>query len=75
MADELMYIPNNNAQNYPFCRLILVVELKRLNIKLHEPKNQNSRIRIRYYKTLGTSLINRQHSYLSHHIIDSFPRI
>ena len=26
MADKLMYIPNVNTQNYPFCRLQLVVE-------------------------------------------------
>ena len=26
MADELMYIPNDDKQNYPFCRLQLVFE-------------------------------------------------
>ena len=26
MADELMYIHNDDTQNYPFCRLQLVVE-------------------------------------------------
>ncbi len=26
MADKLMYIPNNNKQNYFFCRLQLVVK-------------------------------------------------
>ena len=26
MANKLMYIPNDNTQNYPFCRLQLVVE-------------------------------------------------
>ena len=26
IADKLMYIPNNDKQNYPFCRLQLVVE-------------------------------------------------
>ena len=26
MADKLMYIPNDKTQNYPFCRLKLVVE-------------------------------------------------
>ena len=25
MADKLMYIPNDDAQNNPFCRLLLVV--------------------------------------------------
>ena len=28
MADKLMYIPNNDTQNYPFCRLKLVDELE-----------------------------------------------
>ena len=26
MADKLMYIPNDDTQNYPFCNLQLVVE-------------------------------------------------
>ena len=26
MADKLLYIPNDDKQNYPFCRLQLVVE-------------------------------------------------
>ena len=26
MADKLMYIANDDTQNYPFCRLQLVVE-------------------------------------------------
>ena len=26
MADKLMYIPSDDTQNYPFCRLQLVVE-------------------------------------------------
>ena len=26
MTDKLMYIPNDNTQNYLFCRLQLVVE-------------------------------------------------
>ena len=34
MADNLMYIPNDDAQNYPFCRLQLVV--KCLNTQLNE---------------------------------------
>ena len=25
MADNLMYIPNDNTQNYPFCRIKLMV--------------------------------------------------
>ena len=60
MADKLTYIPNDATQNYPFCRLELVVET------FEKPTNQNSlkspkflgqQIRKRYYKTFGTSVI------------------
>ena len=27
MADKLMYIPNDDTQNYPFCKLKLVVKI------------------------------------------------
>ena len=36
MADKLMYIPNADTQNYPFCRLQLVVDTQ-----LKESTNQN----------------------------------
>ena len=39
MADKVMYIPNDDTQNYPFCRLQLVVET--LDTQLNEPTNQN----------------------------------
>ena len=39
MADKLMYILNDEKQNYPFSRLQLVS--KRLNIQLNKPTNQN----------------------------------
>ena len=60
MADRLMYIPNDETQNYPFCRLQLVVAL-------NEPTNQNSMKVLKvvkptnkkiYYKALRTSVIN-----------------
>ena len=38
MADKFMYIPNDDNQNYPFCRL----QLKRLETQINEPTNQNS---------------------------------
>ena len=41
MADKLMYIPNDDSQNYPFCRSKLVL-LKRLNTQPYESTNQNS---------------------------------
>ena len=38
MAEKFMYIPNDDNQNYHFCKLQLVVETSGLN----EPTNQNS---------------------------------
>ena len=37
MDDKLIYIPNDDTQNYPFCRLQLVVKTFGL------PTNQNSK--------------------------------
>ena len=61
-----MYIPNDENQNYFFCRLQLVVET--FGTKLNKTNNQNS-IKVPkvvkstnkklYYKTFGTSL-NKQ---------------
>ena len=70
MADKLIYMPNDDTQNYPFCRLILVVENWNVwNTQHNETTNRNSqkspnllgqRITKRYYKTLGTSVITSQ---------------
>ena len=58
-----MYISDDETQNYPFCILKLVVE----SMNTNKTNNQNSlksptllsqRIRIRCFKTLGTSVIN-----------------
>ena len=65
MTKKLMYIPNDDSQNCPFCRLQLVVET--LDTKLNKLTNHNSlkplkllsqRIRKYYHKTLGTSVIS-----------------
>ncbi len=81
MADKLMYNPNDDTQNYPICRLQLVV--KRLDTKLNEPTNHNSlksppllsqRIRKRYYKTMGTSVINNPLSLFAF-MVDSSSRL
>ena len=65
MADKLMYIPNDDTQNYTFRRLNLLVET--FKTQLNEPTNQSplkspkllsQRIRKRYYKYLGTGVIN-----------------
>ena len=42
MAEELMYIPNDDTQNYPFCRQKIGAES--LNTELNKPTNQNSRM-------------------------------
>ena len=38
MVDKLMYIPNNDAQNYTFCSL----QLKQMDAQLNETNNKNS---------------------------------
>ena len=42
MADKLMYIVNDDTQNYPLCRFELVQWLKRMNTQLNEVTNQIS---------------------------------
>ena len=65
MADKLIYIPYDDTQNYTFCRLKLVIET--FEHELKERTNQNSlkllsqRLRKRYHKTLGTSVIVTAH--------------
>ena len=56
-----MYIPNEDTQSYPFCRLQLIVGhlTKFNNENLRKvPSLSSQRMRKRYYKTLGTSVIN-----------------
>ena len=40
MTDKLIFTPNDDTQNYPVCRLQLVV--KRLDTHFNGPTNQNS---------------------------------
>ena len=64
MANKLMYIPNDNTQNYTFCRLQKVVET--FGYSSFKPTNQNSVkvpkvpkwiwIRKPYYKKFRTSI-------------------
>ena len=68
MAVNLMYNPNVNAQNYPFCRLWLVVETfdtqfnKPTNIDLLKvPKVVKLMNKKRYWKALGTNVIKAQY--------------
>ena len=61
MAQKLMYIPNDDIENYPFCRL-------QSWFKTFQPTNQNSmkvpkvvkpiNKKKGYYKTLGAVVIN-----------------
>ena len=46
MSDKLIYIHNDDTQNYPFSRLQLVVEMfvKCLKTQPNEPTNQNSKV-------------------------------
>ena len=44
MADNLMYIPNDNTQNYPFFILQLVVETLGLNILTNQNSIQVSKV-------------------------------
>ena len=64
MVNKLMYIPNEDTQNYPLCRLQLGVETLDTNksnlIKSPQGKVDNQRIGKRYYNTLGTSVKNSQ---------------
>ena len=40
MFDKLMYVPTDDEQKYPFCRLKLVVET--FETQLNEPTSKNS---------------------------------
>ena len=40
MANDLLYIHNDDTQRYPFCRLQLVCET--FDTQLNKPTNQNS---------------------------------
>ena len=54
MADNLMYISNDDTQNFPFCRLQLEVET--FGHSINESTNQNS---IQVSKLLGQQI--KQH--------------
>ena len=62
MADKLVYIPNDDIQNYYFCRLQLVLDTQpnkpTSQISITVPKCASQRIRKLYHKTLGTIAIN-----------------
>ena len=58
MDEKFKHILNDDSQNNPFCRLQLVVEILRHSLIKIQEKSSKLLIRKRYYKTLGTSVIN-----------------
>ncbi len=57
-GDKLMNIPNDDTQNYPYCRIQLVDTQLDEPSKLIQRKSQkllSQPMRKCYYKTLGTS--------------------
>ena len=68
MAEKLMYlkVPHDYTQNYPFCRLQLVIEtFGHSNNEKSVKVIVKSIYKKRLYKTLGTSEINSPLSPLS----------
>ena len=66
MVDKVMFIPNDDLLNYPFCRLQLVVKMYGLIRNLMKVfKVLKPTIRKRFYKALGTSAKNSPMSSLS----------
>ena len=68
MVNKLMYIPNNDTQNYHFCRLRLVVETFQHSTKrTNQSKliNRPKVVKTTNKKTLVTSVINSALSSLS----------
>ena len=81
MANNLMYIPNDDTQNYHICRLQLLVKMfghstfrtKQSKFNNKSPKLSSQLIRKSYYKTLGTKVINSPMSPHSQTTILLFP--
>ena len=64
MANNFVFIPNGDTQYYPYWRLQLVVEIfghstSSANQSKFNKSPKRCYIRKCYYKTLGTSVINR----------------
>ena len=54
MVDKMIYISNDDTQNYPFCTLKLVVETYELNkSKIHLPKLFTNEYENVNFKLLG----------------------
>ena len=61
IADKLIYNPNDNTHNYPFCGFNLLVKIFGHSTKETNQSKFNKsyqRLRKHYNKTLGTSVIN-----------------
>ncbi len=59
MDEKFMYIPNDDKQNYSFCRLQLLIETFGHSIKIQckSLKLLSQKINKLYYKNLGTSVM------------------
>ena len=72
-----MYIPNDDAQNYPFCILQLVVDIfghlinQPIKIQIYSPKLLSQQIKKRYYKTFGTSVTHNLNCLIDNLGIDT----
>ena len=64
MADKLMYIPNSDTQNYPYCRLQLVAD-GLTNQNITKVPNFFKLAKKRHNNTLGIIVINSQMSPFS----------
>ena len=56
MADKLMYIANDDTQNYPFCRIQFLVWA--LNAMRHPIKREGAVVTLFETKTTGIQLKN-----------------
>ena len=54
MADKFMYIPNDDTQNYPFCKIQLMVETFG---QLNEPTNQCSNKVLKVFKPMNKKIL------------------
>ena len=55
MDDKLMFVPNKDEQNYPFCRFKLRLKFLNNACLNQSPKKLSQQLKERDYKTLGTT--------------------
>ena len=73
IADKLIFIPNDDTQNYSLCRLKLKIKtFQHSTLLTNQSKLLSQRIRKRYHEILETSLFNSPFSPLSMGNLDFF---